>query len=151
MCAPRAPGLQGAPGASGCAHSTGKRDPAEPDPKKGTKPGASCMAQLEGEARDLGLEQSQLPESAAPKSPGVLPTLRLPQVSGPAAPAPVYGLFRTQATLGSAGPRGRGPAGWLAGAELGGLHWEPRPTGLMRPSSGRAPRPRQQRAAPEAA
>lgn len=58
LCSHRAPGLQGASGAAGCAYSAGKRDPAEPRPGKGHQAWACCVAQLEGEAQYPGVGAS---------------------------------------------------------------------------------------------
>ena len=152
LCAPRAPGLQGAPGASGCAHSAGKRDPAEPRPQEGHQAWASCMAQLEGEARDLGVEQSQLQKGlltralsppCPPSSPGERPRCTCSVLHGP--------VQDPGCPWGPGSPVGRGPAGWLAERRAWGPPLGPRlrvqSETVLRPRSG----PRQQRAAPEAA
>lgn len=153
MCVPhRAPGLQGAPGASGCAHSAGKRDSAEPRPQEGHQAWASCMAQLEGEAWHLGVEQSQLRKGLLtralspprpPPSPGEWPRGTCSVLHGP--------VQDPGHPWGPGCPVGRGPAGWLAERRAWGPPLGPRlrvqSETIFRPRS----RPRQQRATPEAA
>lgn len=153
-CAPhRAPGPQGAPGASGCAHSAGKRDPAEPRPCEGHQAWSCCVAQLEGEAQDLGWSPSQLQKGLLTRA--LSPPLPLGSFPGerPCCTCSVlHGPVQDPGCPWRPGsPVGRGPAGWLAQRRARGPPVGPglrvQSETILRAGS----RPRQQRAAPETA